>query len=82
MIAKGRAENLPPCLAQCTGQPAFGEEESKDEMIAELSKDAGDFEKLAQDIHNATNAVRKRLDIKEEQLDEGSRLKCRTFYAA
>ena len=51
-------------------------------MIAELSKDAGDFEKLAQDIHNATKAVRKKLGIKEEQLDEGSRLKCRTFYAA
>ena len=28
-------------------------------MIAELSKDAGDFEKLAQDIHNATKAVKK-----------------------
>ena len=45
-------------------------EEGRAEMIAELSKDVEDFEKLAQDIHEATMPIRKRLGIKEEVVDE------------
>jgi hypothetical protein len=45
-------------------------EEGRAEMIAELSKDAADFEKLAQDIHEATKPIRQRLGIKEAVLDE------------
>lgn len=42
--------------------------EGRAEMLAELSKDADTFEKLASDIMEATQAVRKRLGISEEEL--------------
>jgi ABC-type transporter Mla subunit MlaD len=45
--------------------------EGRAEMIAELSKDTDNFEKLASDIMVATQAVRKRLGICEEKLNAG-----------
>jgi Protein of unknown function (DUF3732) len=45
--------------------------EGRTAMIAELSKDTDTFEKLAGDIMDATQAVRKRLGISEGKLNAG-----------
>jgi predicted secreted protein len=49
----------------------FQTAEGRAEMIAELSRDTDNFEKLASDIMDATQAVRKRLGISEEKLNTG-----------
>jgi hypothetical protein len=48
----------------------FETEDGRAKMIAELSNDIDTFEKLAQDIMEATKPVRARLGISEETLNE------------
>ncbi|SRR6266567_4683903 len=49
----------------------FQTAEGRAEMVAELSKDIDTFERLASDMMDATQAVRKRLGISEEKLNTG-----------
>jgi hypothetical protein len=48
----------------------FATEEGRAEMIAELSADTDTFEKLANDLREATRPTRQKLGIKDEALDE------------